>query len=413
MQLVEQHIIKKTSPMFKHIDNMTFRSKNLYNATLYAVRQHFFKTETYINYYNLQKEFQNNKQPDYVALPAKISQWVMKMVDYNFKSFFHAHQAYKQCPSKFTGRPKLPKYLDKEKGRYLLTFTSQAISKKSLDKEGLLKMSGLDGVTIKTKLYFNQINQVRIIKDNDSYVIEIVYSVPDTELKEDNNKYASIDLGVKNLMTVSFNDRKPLIINGKPLKSINQYYNKKKAEFQSQQKNNNREINKRKIRTLTNKRNNKVKDYLHKASRFLVNHLVSNQINTLIIGKNNGWKQDINHGDKNNQNFVQIPFNMLISMLSYKCGMAGINVILQEESYTSQASFLDNDFIPVYKKGNTEEYKFSGRRIKRGLYKISDGRKINADVNGSLNILRKAIPNVKFTDGIEVSSTPVVFNITK
>lgn len=397
--------------MYKHIDNMAFRSKNLYNATLYAVRQHFFKNGQYLTYYTIQKEFQNNSQPDYIALPAKISQWVMKMVEYSFKSFFNANQAYKQCPSKFTGKPKLPKYLDKINGRYLLTFTNQAISKKSLDKNGLLKMSGLDNVEIKTNLKYSDINQVRIIKHNNSYVIEIVCTKQESELLPDNGNYASIDIGVNNLATVTFNNNKPFIINGKPLKSINHYYNKNLAKLKSQQKKDNRTINRRKIRTLTNKRNNKVKDYLHKASHFLVNQLVSSEVNTLVIGKNNGWKQDINHGKKNNQNFVQIPFNMFISMLEYKCRLCGINVIIQEESYTSKASFINRDYIPTYGKVGNEKPVFSGRRITRGMYKTKDGIKLNADVNGSLNILRKAVPNVEFTDGIEVCSTPVINNI--
>lgn len=413
MQLVEQHIVKKTSPMYRSIDDMAFRSKNLYNATLYAVRQHFFKTEQYINYYNLQKQFQNERQPDYVNLPAKLSQWVMKMVDYNFKSFFNANKAYKQCPTAFTGKPKIPGYLDKEKGRYILTFTNQAVSKKSLDKEGILRMSGLEGVCIRTELRYEDINQVRIVKRNDAYVAEVVYSVPDVEASEDNGKYAAIDFGVNNLMAVTFNDARPFIVNGRPLKSINQYYNKTLARLKSHQKNDNRQINSRKIRTLTNKRNNKVKDYMHKASRMVVNHLVSNQVNTLVIGKTKGWKQDINNGSQNNQNFVQIPFSTLTEMLAYKCAMAGINVILQEESYTSKASFLDGDPIPVYKKGDGAKHLFSGRRVGRGLYETKDGRRVNADVNGSLNIMRKAVPNVSFTDGIEACSAPAVCNIAK
>lgn len=231
----------------------------------------------------------------------------MKMVDMNFKSFFIANTAYKQCPNKFQGKPKIPKYLDKIKGRYLLTFTNQAISKKAL-KHNLLKVSGLEDVELKTKLKHDQINQVRIVKRNDSYVIEVVYTVPDIELKADNSNYASIDLGINNLATVTFNNDKPIIVNGKPLKSINHYYNKKKAQLQSQQTNN-KLCNKQKINKLTNKRNNKVKNYLHKASRMLVNQLVSKNICTLVIGHTKYWKQDINIGKVNNQNFTQIPFN--------------------------------------------------------------------------------------------------------
>ena len=179
MQLVEQHIIKKSSKEYKFIDEMSFKSKNLYNSTLYAVRQHYFKTKEYLNYYSTQKLFQNSKQPDYQSLPSKVSQWVMRMVDQNFKSFFNSIKTYNENHIGFTGRPKLPNYLNKENGRYLLTFTNQAISKKLLDKQGLLKISGLDNVLIKTKLTYDQINQVRIVPRNNSHVIEIIYSIPD------------------------------------------------------------------------------------------------------------------------------------------------------------------------------------------------------------------------------------------
>lgn len=312
MQLVQQHIIKKSSESWRLIDDMAYRSKNLYNATLYAVRQHFFKTSEYINYYSLQGQFQNTKQSDYVSMPAKVSQQIMKMVDQNFRAFFAANKSYKNNPGKFNGRPRIPDYLDKTSGRFMLIFTSQAISKSALEKRGVLKMSGLD-IEIKTGLSYNIINQVRIVKRLDSYVIEIIYTIPDIQ-KPDNGKYASIDLGLNNLAVVSSNVLKPVIISGKPLKSINQFYNKRKAGLQPKQKNS-RSYNSKKIRKLTVKRNNKIKDYMHKASRLLVNHLVSNQINTLVIGHTKNWKQDINMGKMNNQNFTQIPFNMFINML--------------------------------------------------------------------------------------------------
>lgn len=407
MQLVEQHIIKRKSPNYKEIDNMAFRSKNLYNATLYAVRQHFFKTEKYLNFYTLQPQFQKDNQPDYYALPTKVSQQTMKMVDQNFKSFFEALKSYKKNPAKFTGRPKIPKYLNKENGRFVLTFTNQAVSRKWLKEHKLIKLSGLD-ITIPTDIAYENLNQVRIVQRLDSYVIEIIYTVNEIPEKSDNTRYAAVDLGVNNLATVVSNVDSTYIINGKPLKSINHYYNKKKALYQSQQTY--KGSNFRKIRKLTHKRNNKVKDYLHKASKLLVNQLVSSQINTLIIGKTKGWKQDINIGKVNNQNFVQIPFNTFIQMIQYKCQFEGIRVILREESYTSKASFLDNDKIPSYKKDDMRVHVFSGKRIKRGLYKTGTGKLINADVNGAFNILRKAVPNIHI-DGIQVCSTPLVKTI--
>ena len=194
---------------------------------------------------------------------------------------------------------------------------------------------------------------------------------------------------------------KPILINGKPLKSINQYYNKKLANLKSKLRNE-KKTSKR-IKSLTNKRNNKVNDYLHKTSRLITNYLVSNNINTLVVGKNKEWKQDVNIGKKNNQNFVQIPHSRLIDMLLYKCKLRGINVIITEESYTSKCSFLDDEGIKKHKV-------YKGNRIKRGLFKSSEGVLINADVNGSLNILKKVVGKFNYNP-IEVCSTPTVITV--
>ena len=395
MQLVERHIIKKGNYYYKELDETSYKSKNLYNSALYYVRQQFFNTGKYINYESLYRKFYDEQQPDYFSLPANVAQQTMKMVHKNFKSFFEANKKYKKDSSKFTSKPKIPKYLD---------------------KEHKLSLTGLH-VLINTELSYNCIQQVRIVHKLNYYVIEIIYNVNEIQLKGDNNKYASIDLGINNLATVSSNVTKPFIVNGRPLKSINHYYNKKKAKLQSQQKKNNKQINRNKLRILELKRKNLINNYLHKASRLLVNHLVSKEINTLIIGLNKKWKQDINIGKVNNQNFVQIPFNTFISMLQYKCKFEGINVILQEESYTSKASFLDRDFIPTYSKNNIK-YEFSGYRCNRGLYKSNIFGYINADLNGSLNIMRKAlhknvIPNTNIVNGIQVCGVPSVINITE
>ena len=213
----------------------------------------------------------------------------------------------------------------------------------------------------------------------------------DVPLKENNNRYASIDLGVNNLATVSFNCNKPIIINGRPLKSINQYYNKKKSQLTN--------LKTRRAKTLNRKRRNKINDYLHKSSRYLTNHLVSNSINTLIIGKNDGWKQEVNIGKRNNQNFVFLPFEKFISMLTYKCALEGINVVEVNESHTSKCSFLDNEEVCHHEV-------YLGKRVKRGLFKSSKGKLINADLNGSLNIMKKVVGEFQYP--IEVCSTPVI-----
>ena len=394
MQLVEQHIIKKSNHLYKELDKMCLLSKNLYNQSLYRVRQYYFENKKYLTYANNVNSLTQEQQIDYISLARKVSQWVCKQVDNNFKSFFTSLKS-----KNVNHKVRIPQYLDKN-GRNILTFTNQAISQKEL-KNGYLKLSGCEN---KIKVLHNNIQQVRIIPQANRYVVEIIYTIPGVEYKTNTN-YVGIDLGLNNLATIGGNKIVPTIINGRPLKSINQFYNKKLSKLKSRQDLcKNKTVNKKKIQTLTNKRNNKIKDYLHKASKILVNHLVSNDISTIVIGHNKEWKQDINIGKQNNQKFVQIPFNTFIHMITYKAQMQGIKVIQREESYTSKCSFMDNEKICKHEK-------YKGNRIKRGLYKTQTGRLINADLNGALNILRKEIPNAFSGYGIEVCSTPIVLTI--
>lgn len=390
MQLVEQHIIKKSDDRYKILDEICFKSKNLYNAALYEIRQHFFNTKQFLNWFSVDKLFKENHQNDYYSLPCKVSQQTLKLLNQNFKSFFSLLKK-----KNYTKKKSIPKYLDKSKGRFVAVYTSQAISKKEL-RNGIIHLSGTD-VKIKTKVNGDNIAQVRVVPKNSYYKVEVIYDVEEVDELEDNENYCAIDLGVNNLATVSFNKSKPFIINGKPLKSINQFYNKRKAELQSKLSGKRKTSNK--INSITRKRNNKIKNYLHKASRCIVNHLVSNNVNTLIIGKNDNWKQETNIGKKNNQNFVSIPHSQFIDMLSYKCKLVGIAVIMIEESYTSKCSFIDNEEMK-----HQEDYK--GKRVKRGLFRTNKGKLINADLNGSLNIMRKVIGEFQYP--IEVCSTPLV-----
>lgn len=390
MQLVEQHIIKKSDDRYKILDEICFKSKNLYNAALYEIRQHFFNTKQFLNWFSVDKLFKENRQNDYYSLPCKVSQQTLKLLNQNFKSFFSLLKK-----KNYTKKKSIPKYLDKSKGRFVAVYTSQAISKKEL-RNGIIHLSGTD-VKIKTNVNGDDIAQVRVVPKNSYYKVEVIYDVEEVEELEDNENYCAIDLGVNNLATVSFNESKPFIINGKPLKSINQFYNKRKAELQSKLSGNRKTSNK--INSITRKRNNKIKNYLHKASRCIVNHLVSNNVNTLIIGKNDNWKQETNIGKKNNQNFVSIPHSQFIDMLSYKCKLVGIAIMMTEESYTSKCSFIDNEEMKHH-----EDYK--GKRIKRGLFRTNKGKLINADLNGSLNIMRKVIGEFQYP--IEVCSTPLV-----
>lgn len=401
MILVEKTIIRKNHQFYKEIDQLAFLSKNLYNATLYIYRQAFFAGIGLPRGTQLIGQFVKEKQIDYTALPRKVSAWVVFQAEQSWKDYFAALKAWKKNPEKFKARPEIPKYKHKTKGRNLLTYPVDAISLKGL-KKGIIKLSGNNIQFTSQKVTKENIKQVLISLGTNCYIISSTYEVADVELKQTFH-YAAIDLGLNNLATVTFsNNTHPLIINGKPLKSINQFYNKKKAELQSKLPKEQKTSNK--IKQLTFKRNNKVNDYIHKASRILVNQLVSRDISQLIIGYNAGWKQEINIGKKNNQNFVPIPFLRFIEMIEYKCRMVGIKVILNEESYTSKCSFLDLESIEKH-----EEY--AGKRIKRGLFRSSSGREINADINGSYNIMRKVVPEV-FDKGIEgVAVHPVVVTL--
>jgi IS605 OrfB family transposase len=395
MQLAERHIIKSTEHRFAEIDELAFKSKNLYNAANYVIRQSFTYGWGYINYNEMNRLMKSHQA--YKALPAKVSQQILMILDKNWKSFFEAVTAYKADSSKFTGRPKLPKYKDKAKGRNILIYTIQAISSKQL-KKGIIKLSGTE-ILINTKVNPDRICQVRLVPKCDSYVIEVIYDEPESTVSND-ILAASIDLGLNNLVALTSNQPGfiPLLINGRPLKSINQFYNKRKAHLQSQLKGSRKSSPR--IQRLTRCRNQKVDNYLHHTSRLIVDYLVAKQIGTLVIGKNAQWKTEIDLGKQTNQNFVSIPHARLIEMLEYKARLVGVKVIVQEESYTSKSNFLNQDPIPVYGHTGADDMVFSGKRIKRGLYKTSVGQLINSDVNGAYNILRKAIPNA-FSNGIE------------
>ncbi len=398
MQLVEQHIITRNHPYFAEIDAAAFASKNLYNLANYEIRQAFISTGEWLRYASLAATLKTTDA--YKALPAKVSQWVLKVLDKNWQAFFAATKEYKTDPSKFLGRPKLPKYKDKKAGRNVLTYTTQAISSKLL-RIGQIKLSGLS-FTVKTKKI--NIDQVRIVPRKNHYVIEVVHTVEEQPADLDYTLVAGMDMGVDNLVAITSNKPgfTPLLVNGRPLKSINQFYNKRKAELQSILGSD--KAQSKRIDSLTDRRNRRIDHYLHTASRRIVDMLVKERIGVLVVGRNPEWKQEINLGKATNQKFVQIPHARFFNQLSYKCQLVGIKVIEREESYTSKTSFLDNE--PIQKATH-----YVGRRIRRGLFRSGNGTLINADVNGSYNIIRKAFP-AAFSQGIEaVVVRPVPFGI--
>lgn len=390
MQLVEQHVIKSNSPMWQAIDNAARASKNLYNAANYIVRQTFINDGLWVRLYGstgLEKLL--NKHEAYKALPAKVAQQVLILLDKNWTSFFAAIKEYAVHPENFLGRPALPKYKHKTEGRNILVYTEQAVSTRQL-KKGLIVPSGLP-IAIQTKQ--KAIKQVRIVPRKDFYVVEVVYIAKEQQADVDRNLIASIDLGLDNLAALTSNKPGfvPLLVNGRPLKAMNQFFNKRKAELQSKLPGK-RETSPL-IQWMSTNRTRRIDHYMHTASRRIVNHLVRQRIGTLVVGRNPEWKQEINIGKRNNQAFVQIPHARFLQMLKYKCELVGIKLLEQEEAYTSKTSFLDLE--PIHKHET-----YLGRRIKRGMFRSANGSKINADVNGSYNILRKAFP-AAFAQGIE------------
>jgi putative transposase len=393
MQLVEQHVIKREDPRWQKIDEAAFASKNLYNAANYMVRQAFIFERVYLD--NVKVFHLIKHTPVYKALPAKVSNLVLDQLHKNWKSYFAAVKAYHEDPSRFLGHPKLPKYKDKQKGRNILIYDIQALSKKGLRK-GLIQPSKL-GIEIETKQ--THVAQARIAPRNGYYIVEVVYEREEVQEKVNHSLVASIDIGVNNLVALTSNKAGfiPRLVNGRPIKHVNQFYNKQREHLQKMMKN---QYNSHKLDRITNKRTRRIDHYLHSASRQIIDLLIAEGIGTLIVGKNPLWKQDPTMSRKNAQQFVQIPHARFVNMLRYKAQLVGIQVIISEESYTSKASFLDLDEIPTYGK-EEEDPVFSGKRTKRGMYKSSTGSKINADVNGSYNIMRKVVPNAFACNGIE------------
>ncbi len=396
MQLVEKYVIDRNDPRYGAIDEAAFKSKNLYNAGNYEIRQSYIHIGKYLNYNEMDRRMQSHEA--YKALPAKVSQQVLKQLDHDWDAFFKARAAYREDPSQFQARPRIPGYKQKTEGRNMLVYTIQAISrgKKGL-KRGIIKPSML-AIEVKTKQ--KQIDQVRIVPRKGFYVVEAVYEQEEKQAPVNPAYYAGIDIGMNNLVALTSNKPgfRSALVNGRPVKSINQFYNKRKAELQSQLR---RKGTTKRMERMTNKRNRRIDHYMHTVSYQIIDLLVREGISTLCIGKNDAWKQEANMGKRTNQNFVQIPHARFIAMLTYKSELVGIRVEVTEESYTSKSSLLDLDPLPVRNNGN-EKHTFSGKRIKRGLYRTKDGRKLNADINGSGNIIRKVAPDAfSKVEGVE------------
>ncbi len=387
MKRVEKHVIKSSNDWFDYCDQITSNSRKLFNCVQYVQRQGFFYGHGTQTQAALDKMFQEHVA--YRAMPSKVSQLVLKQSADSWKAYFQAVKAYKLDPDKFTGRPKPPGYA---LGRNLVKFNTQAIGKGEFSQGYIVPSMSPIKIPVKPGLNFSDICEVRIVPKVGCFVVEVVYEDVTNVVLPGSSLAAGIDIGLDNLATIVFSDGKtqPIIINGKPLKSENQFYNKQLAKFKGLLPNG--VFTSIRIENIIRNRNQFVSSYLHQCSRIVVKELLALGVTEVAIGKNEQWKTGINLGKRTNQKFVQVPHAMFIEMLAYKLEAVGIKVTVGEESYTSKASFLDWDNIPTYKRDNNERYTFSGKRVTRSWYVSKNGLKIGADVNGGYNIGRKVIP---------------------
>lgn len=366
-------------------------SKNLYNSTLYAIRQYYFTEKKYLRYESAYHTCKDNE--NYQLLNTDIAQQTMKVVDRNFKSFFALISKAKEGSYKFS-EIRLPHYLPKD-GYFMLIIPRFNV------KDGFFKVPmsaafkkefGEIKLSFPERLNNRQVKEIRIFPKHNCkfFEVEFVYIQEEENLNLNPNNALAIDFGLDNLATCVTNTGASFIVDGKRLKSINQWYNKENARLQSIK-------DKQGIKGITNlqyaiteNRNNRTNYYMNKTARIIVNYCIENNIGNIVVGYNLDWKRNINIGKKNNQNFVQIPYGNLRLKIQSLCERYGIGYVEQEESYTSKADFFANDPLPVYNADNPQEYRFNGKRISRGQYKTCQRTVINADANGALNILRKS-----------------------
>jgi putative transposase len=376
MQLTYKYKIKNNEEILK----LCKISKDLYNQSLYIIKENL-KENKFLFYNDLDKIMKNKINLEgninYRLLKTQVSQQILMSLDKNLKSYFKSIKDWKKNPSKYKGMPKLPGY---KKDYNNLIYTNQSCviinNKIQLSKKLSINLP-------QWKEEFKTFNQIRIIPKNNFIEVEIIYTTKELNIELNKDKYSSIDLGINNLITMINEYVQPLIISGKQIKSINQLYNKEKSILYSIKDKMNIKYTK-KLYKLDEKRNDQIKDIFHKVSRYIVNYLIKNKIGNIVVGYNKSWKDSIKLGNKTNQTFVSIPYLKMIKYLEYKCKMVGINFIKNEESYTSKIDSLVLE--PLKKQEN-----YLGKRIMRGLFQSSIVKLINADVNGSLNILRKVV----------------------
>lgn len=396
---VEKHVIREINPYYQMLRCYCHRAKNLYNRTNFVVRHQFIENNKWLRYFDLDKMIRS-EFIDYRLMPtAQTAQQLIKNLDAAWSAFFRSIKDWSKNKDKYNGKPKMPKYL-KTDGYYPVTIPNQACK----IKNGVLNFPrAFYGFQVHTKCQdrsdFISFQQIRIVPKMRRVVIEVIYKIRVVCEKTDNGRYIGIDTGVDNLAAAANNFGAPaFVVNGRPVKSINQFYNKMIAHYSSVTKMmNHRDFSKR-MQRIAIKRSNKLNDYLHKASRYIVDWCAEHDVCKIIIGKNVNMKNGISLSHKVNQSFVQIPFYSLISMIQYKAREIGVAVVTTEESYTSGTSFIDDE-MPVKENYNNK------RRVHRGLFMSNDGISINADLNGAYQIMKKVV-QLKWDSGC--ASHPVV-----
>ncbi|MCU5429759.1 RNA-guided endonuclease TnpB family protein [Bacillus cereus] len=409
-----------TAQEFRLLQRMSHSSKALRNVGLYTMKQ------SYLNYNKMAtvKEVDTAMQADmnYWGIQSNSVQAIRRALFTEVKSFFKALEQWKKNPEKFTGRPKFPNYSHSTDKRIIEIYQVPKV-----DENGfwMIPMS----VAFRKKFGSIKIRMPKNLKNKNISYIEIVpkqkgrffevhytYEMHVSQMKKQpmtTSNALGCDLGVDRLVSCVTNTGDAFLIDGKKLKSINQYFNKTIRNLQ--QKNVENGLSKRivtnKIAALWHKRERQIHGYIAQTVGLLFKKVKEFDIDTIVVGYNAGWKQNSHMGKKNNQKFVQIPFHKLIAAIENKCIKEGIRFFKQEESYTSKASFLDKDPVPVWSKDDRTQYRFSGKRITRGLYQSKAGTCIHADINGALNTLQKS--QVVELDGNLKVKTPILLEVQK
>ena len=393
--VLKQQIKHLTKEEYNILRELCRTAKNLTNQAIYNIRQHYFQEKQYLRYEANYHELKHLES--YKLLNANIAQQTLKDVDKMFKSFFALIKLAKQDKYDFK-HIKLPNYQPKN------GYSNIVISQIRLRKDNFLtipfsntfkkKHEGIKKIQIKIPsiLENKKIKQIQIIPKFNARFFEIqyIYEIQEEDIKLNTNNALAIDLRVNNLCTCVTHTGKSFIMDGRKLKSINQFFNKQNAKLQSIKDKQNIKRQTKQQYLISRKRKNKINDYINKTCRYIINYCLTHDIGTLVIGYNQSFQNKTNLGKRNNQIFTHLPFGKIREKLEYLCKRYNINYILQEESYTSKASFFDNDELPIYNMDNPQTYEFSGKRIKRGLYQTKNNYRFNADCNGALNILRKS-----------------------